>query len=85
MPDDDFQIEPVNMAQTMSVMATVLVATVNTFLREEDTPEEKTGRSWAALTVFLHQLLMATKHPNKAIGVLKAIIVELEERDAKPR
>ncbi len=85
MPEGDIEIGPINMGQTMSIAALMVVATINTFLKPEDSEEDKTAISWTCLAVFLHQLLAPTKHPDKAIGVLKAIIVELETRHANDR
>ena len=82
MPEGDIEIAPVNMAQTMSVAASMVVGLVNMFLKPEDSEEEKAIHSWICLSVFLHQLLSPSKHPDKAIGILKAIIAELETRHA---
>lgn len=78
----DHQIPAVRMDQTMAIAATMLVATINTFFKPEDDEKTKRDISWAALSVFLHQLLMTSKHKNIAIVVLEALIQEL--KDAQP-
>lgn len=82
MAEEDYQIAPVRMDQTMVIAATMLVATISTFFKPEDDDKTKRDISWAALSVFLHQLLMASKHKDIAIKVLEALIVEL--KDAQP-
>jgi hypothetical protein len=79
---DDFKIEPVNMAQTMSVAANMVAATLNLFIKEDDPEEQKVGISYAAIAVFLHSFCMAAKHKDKMIAVMKIIITELENVDA---
>ncbi len=82
MAGGNHDIAPVRMDQAMSVAAVMVIATVNTFCKPEDDDKTKRDISWAALAVFLHQLLMASKHKDIAVGVLEALIVEL--KDAKP-
>lgn len=77
--NEDFKIEPVNMAQTMSIAASMVAATLNLFIKEDDTEENKVGISYAAIAVFLHSFCMAAKHKDKMISVLKIIIDTLEE------
>lgn len=82
---DDFKIESVNMAQTMSIAASMVGATLNLFIKEDEPEETKVGISYAAIAVFLHSFCMAAKHKDKMIAVMKIIITELEEaNDAKP-
>ena len=76
----DIEIGPINMGQTMAIAESMVAATVETFLRPEDSAEHKTALSWICLSVFLHQLVIPSKHPDKAIGCLKAIIGALEEK-----
>ncbi len=82
---EDFKIEPVNMAQTMSIAASMVGATLNLFIKEDEPEEQKVGISYAAIAVFLHSFCMAAKHKDKMIAVLKIIITALEEAsNAKP-
>ena len=88
MAEVDIEIGPINMAQTMAIAANMVVATVNTFVRPEDTDDEKAKLSWICLSVFLHQLLMPSKRKDYAVSILSAIIVGLkqgQEPDENPR
>lgn len=82
MAEGDHEIVPVSMEQAMAVAAVMLVATINTFTKPEDDDKTKRDISWVALSIFLHQLLMASKHKDIAIKILEALIEEL--RNALP-
>lgn len=75
---DDLAVSPVNMAQTMSILATSLVATTTCFYKPEDTEEHKVTITYLCFAVFFNQLAQSAKHKDKMVGVLKAIIAELE-------
>lgn len=78
--NEDYNIPSVRMDQTMAVLAVTVAAVVSTFVKPDDTDEEKVATSWICISIFLHQLLSSSKHPDKAIAILKIIITELEER-----
>lgn len=82
MPTDDIVRQSVSLDQTMSVMVVALVATINTFIKEEDEDKTKRDLSWLAITLSLHGLLMPSKHKDIAIKVLETLIQEL--KDAQP-
>ena len=77
--EEDHKIPEVRMDQTMAVAAVMVVATLSIFVREEDSPEEKTVTSLIALSIFLHQLLMMSKHKDKVVAILEAVIMELKD------
>lgn len=76
--DFDFAVAPVSMAQTMSILATSLVATTTCFYKPEDDEEHKVAITYLCFAVFFNQLAQTAKHKDKMIGVLKVIIAELE-------
>ena len=71
--------EPVNMAQTMSILAMSLVATTTIFYKPEDTEEHKVMITYLCFAVFFNQLADSAKHKDKMIGILEAVISELKE------
>jgi hypothetical protein len=78
MADDDLQIAPVNMGQSMGVAAQMVLGLTVAFIDAGDTEEEKVAKTYVCLAIFFHQLCMPAKHKDKMVGVLKAIIAELE-------
>jgi hypothetical protein len=79
MPEGDLEIKPVNMAQTMSILASSLVATTTIFYKPEDTDEHKVMITYVCFAVFFNQLAREAKHKDKMIGVLEAVLAELKE------
>jgi hypothetical protein len=76
----DIEIGPINMGQTMAVAANMVAATVYTFVRPEDSEDEKAKLSWVCLAAFLHQLVMPSKRPDLAIGILGVLIEALKDK-----
>lgn len=71
----------------MSVVAIIVTATIGMFSDPEDSLEELSELHQACIAVFLHQLLMSSKHKEKIVGILEALIVEFknqEQTDAQP-
>lgn len=77
-----FESAPVTMAQTMSILATSLVATTTCFHKPEDAEEHKVAITYLCFAAFFNQLARSAKHKDKMIGVLKAIIADLEEPES---
>jgi hypothetical protein len=78
MADGHLQIAPVNMGQSMSVAAQMVLGLTLAFIGPEDSEEEKVTKTYICLAMFFHQLCVPAKHKDKMAGVLKAIIAELE-------
>ena len=80
MAEGDIEIQPVNMMQSMSIAAMMVHALIaQAFIKPDDTEEEKVALTYTCLAVFFHQLCAPAKHKDKMIGILKAIITELED------
>ena len=79
MPEGDIEVQPVNMMQSMSIAAIMVHALIaQAFIKADDTEEEKVALTYTCLAVFFLQLCMPANHKDKMVGVLKAIITELE-------
>ncbi|QPF81626.1 hypothetical protein IC762_17520 [Bradyrhizobium genosp. L] len=79
-----FEVAPVTMAQTMSILATSLVATTTCFYKPEDADEHKVIITYLCFAAFFNHLARTAKHKDKMIGVLRAIITDLEEAPDAP-
>lgn len=83
--DGGIDFEPVNMRQTMSVLANAVVVTIAaSFTKPEDSDEDKIALTYVCLSVFLYQLCVGAKHKDKMVGVLQAVIDELKEPSEGP-
>lgn len=73
----DLEFEPVNMGQALGVLANV----VGVFVSNTGSPaiEDPTKRAQLSLTLFLHQLLMASKDKAKMADILDLLSIELRE------
>lgn len=73
----DLEFEPVNMGQALGVLANI----VGVFVSNTGSPsiEDPTTRAQLSLTLFLHQLLMASKDKAKMADILDLISIELRE------
>lgn len=71
--------EPVNLSQTMAILAMSLVATTTVFYKPEDTEEHKTAITYVCFAVFFNQLAQTARHKDKMIGILEAVVAELKE------
>lgn len=81
------KVPPIRMDQAMSIAAIMVAATIRTFGRPEDSPEELAALHQTCLAVFLHQLLMPTKHKETMAKILESLIIELrkpEQANAQP-
>ena len=72
------KIPPVNMAQTMSIGAMMLFGLIERFLPPDASEEDKVTGTYICLAVFFHQLVSEARHKDKMAGILKAVLVELE-------
>lgn len=73
----DLEFEPVNLGQALGVLANV----VGVFVSNTGSPaiEDPTARAQASLTVFLYQLLMASKDKAKMASLLDVVSAQLRE------
>lgn len=80
----DLPIPPVTMAQTMSILAnTVHSVILANFIKPEDEESDKVIMTYICLAVFLHQLCCDAKHKDKMVGILQAVISELQAGNAE--
>jgi hypothetical protein len=75
--EGDIEIGTINMAQTMSVMAAALRATVSTFIKPDDPDEDKAKLALICFSVFLHQYIMSAKKPELYAPILEIMTTEL--------
>jgi hypothetical protein len=73
----DLEFGPVNLGQALGVLANV----VGVFVSNTGSPaiEDPTARAQASLTVFLYQLLMASKDKAKMASLLDVVSAQLRE------
>lgn len=76
---EDHEIPPIRMDQSMAVAASMVIGLFRTFVPESETKEDAGTASLICLSVFLHQLLASARHKAKVAGILRALIVEMED------
>lgn len=77
LDEGDIQIAPINSGQAMSMMAFTVRAVVATFIRPEDTEEEKTKLSLILFSIFLQQYISVAMKPEVYAPILEIIIKEI--------
>lgn len=75
--EGDIQLGPINSGQTMAMMAFTVRAVVATFLRPEDTDEEKTKLSLILFSIFLQQYISVAIKPEVYAPILEIMIKEV--------
>lgn len=76
---EDHKIPPVRMDQAMALAADMVVGLFKTFTPASATEDEAETASLICLSIFLYQLLTPARQKTKVAGLLRAIIVELED------
>jgi hypothetical protein len=87
MPLGDITIQPPTMWQTMHTAACMVGGLLPCFFKEEHTDEEKMAISYTAIALFLYQFCGGARHKDKMLGVLRAVVAQLEEElvEAAPK
>jgi hypothetical protein len=80
MANDNLEIAPVNMGQSMSVAAQMVLGLTTAFIDPEEPEEQKVAKTYACLSFFFYQLCMPAKHKDKMIAILELIVAEMKER-----
>lgn len=74
---DDIIIGPINMGQTMAVMACAVRATIQTFIKQDDPDEDKAKLALLCFAAFLQQYIAVAKKPELYAPILDIIIKEV--------
>jgi hypothetical protein len=77
MSDGNLHFEPVNMGQALNVLADVVAAYVSSV--HTGAIEDKKKATQLNVTIFLHSLLMRSKHKEEMASLLDIISTELRE------
>lgn len=81
--EGDIQIGPINMGQTMAIMAHSLRCTVASFVESKDTEKERQNLALVCLSIFLQQYISAAIKPELYAPILEILIKEV--CNAKPQ
>lgn len=75
--EGDLNFEPVNLGQSLGVLADVVGVYISN--SGSEAIQDKTKLAQLSLTIFLHNLLMASKHKAKMADILDLLSIELRE------
>ncbi|MCK1693683.1 hypothetical protein [Bradyrhizobium sp. 144] len=78
----DLTFDPVNMGQALNVLADVVASYVTTSVPAGLADKDAKAASQLAVTIFLHSLLMRSKHKMEMAGLLDIISAELRDAAA---
>ncbi|WP_375782873.1 hypothetical protein ACE10Z_23455 [Bradyrhizobium sp. Pha-3] len=80
----NFEIPPVSMGQSISIVADVVAGFIGSMRPQNFTGTDHEMKVYhqTAVSLFLYQLLMRSKHKEEMAKILEAIIVELRSPEA---
>jgi hypothetical protein len=78
----DITFSPVNMGQALNVLADVVAGYISVSTPAKLNDHNKKTAQQVAVTIFLHSLLMRSKHKTEMAGLLDIISAELRDAAA---